>query len=347
MSATARNFDLGDILSITTCRLVSLRHIEGVYDILNYMTGDDLFAHQLPRASRECASWLVRQHPALATVTEADLAELDRLCDADMGDKVAPVAKWLTAMKTRYGESLPISPIPRDDHERKDPIAELREMVGSDKTIVIQAGTLNVTGNRVPTMTLVEFAVTYGLRIEVNERGSGRRRGSGKFYAHFLGVDVSCGEHMLRGAYGDGETPEEAIAAYAAEISEKQIVVDAMSSSRREINVPRLVEESPDDAIDKVAAGVQADLDGDMRRCCDCSGWFDGPGPRCPVCTEKRNPAGPANDLQVLRTAATTAVDAIEAALKANDTNKAIVPDKVYEGLWDAMIGLKRELPKV
>ena len=65
-----------------------------------------------------------------------------------------------------------------------------------------------------------------------------------------------------------------------------------------------------------------------------------------PVCTEKRNPAGPANDLQVLRTAATTAVDAIEAALMAVDQGKAILPDKVYEGLWDAMIGLKAELPK-
>lgn len=33
---TARNFHLGDILSITTGRLVSRRHMEGVYDLLNF-----------------------------------------------------------------------------------------------------------------------------------------------------------------------------------------------------------------------------------------------------------------------------------------------------------------------
>lgn len=53
-----REFHIGDILSITTERLVSPRLIEGVYDILNYMTGDNLMTHQLPRASRHCAPYL-------------------------------------------------------------------------------------------------------------------------------------------------------------------------------------------------------------------------------------------------------------------------------------------------
>jgi hypothetical protein len=60
-----RQFHIGDILSITTGHLVSPRHIEGVYDILNFMTRDNLFTHQLPRASRECAPHLLRQHPML------------------------------------------------------------------------------------------------------------------------------------------------------------------------------------------------------------------------------------------------------------------------------------------
>jgi hypothetical protein len=102
----------------------------------------------------------------------------------------------------------------------------------------------------------------------------------------------------------------------------------------------------PDAALDKVAAGVQADLDALPRRCCDCSGWFDGPGPRCPVCIDRRNAAGLLEDLRLLRTAATGAVVAIEAALVAADTGLAAMPDKAYEGLWDAMIALKAELPK-
>ena len=39
----SRDFDLGDIPSITTGALVSPRHIDGVYDILDYMTGEQLF----------------------------------------------------------------------------------------------------------------------------------------------------------------------------------------------------------------------------------------------------------------------------------------------------------------
>ena len=72
-----KQFHLGDVLSITTGRLVSPRHIDGVYDILNFMTGDNLFTHQLPRASDECKPYLVAQFPQLAAAEmESALAEL-------------------------------------------------------------------------------------------------------------------------------------------------------------------------------------------------------------------------------------------------------------------------------
>ena len=44
-----KQFYLGDVLSVAIDRLVSLRHMDGVYDILNFMTGDDLLTHELPR----------------------------------------------------------------------------------------------------------------------------------------------------------------------------------------------------------------------------------------------------------------------------------------------------------
>jgi hypothetical protein len=47
-------FILGDVLNITMGRIVSPRHMDGVYDILNFMIGDDLFTHQLLRVSDEC-----------------------------------------------------------------------------------------------------------------------------------------------------------------------------------------------------------------------------------------------------------------------------------------------------
>lgn len=39
---TAKPFNIADVLSITTGRLVSWQGIGGVYTILNHMTGDNL-----------------------------------------------------------------------------------------------------------------------------------------------------------------------------------------------------------------------------------------------------------------------------------------------------------------
>lgn len=120
-----RVFDLGDILSITTERLVSKRHIDGVYDILNYMTHDNLFTHQLPRASEECAPILLKQHPQLA-----DISVPDKFEDEDH------VWRWLEEQKGIYGETLAVEPLNAGKHEHIDALEELSDMVGPEKVIV-------------------------------------------------------------------------------------------------------------------------------------------------------------------------------------------------------------------
>ena len=105
-----KQFHLGDVLSITTGRLVSPRHIDGVYDILNFMTGDNLFTHQLPRASDECKPYLVEQFPQLAT-TEMDsaIADLSDALKSKSGkaqvEKV--VADWLPQQGSQDGGVFP------------------------------------------------------------------------------------------------------------------------------------------------------------------------------------------------------------------------------------------------
>ena len=47
-----KTFDLGTVLTVTTGRL--LTDIGNLYEILNFMTGDDLMTHQLPRATEAC-----------------------------------------------------------------------------------------------------------------------------------------------------------------------------------------------------------------------------------------------------------------------------------------------------
>lgn len=136
-----RQFHIGDVLSITTGRLVSPRHIDGVYDILNFMTGDDVFTHQLPRASDECKPYLVGQFPQLARAEmDSALAELDDALKSKTGkaDAEKIVASWLAKQVAKFGEMFEVKPIPTDAHEVKNPIAEAAEMmVGPEKIIVV------------------------------------------------------------------------------------------------------------------------------------------------------------------------------------------------------------------
>jgi hypothetical protein len=152
---TNRTFPLGDVLSVTTGRFLSSRGMGGIYEILNYMTGDNLFTHQLPRAMDECAPWLLRRYPHLSREALAsELAELDsRLEKAQRWNGIPDRSNrpgsdrlragldtvlqgWLAGLVPRFGTMLSVEPIPKDDHERIDPLTELETMVGPDRVIV-------------------------------------------------------------------------------------------------------------------------------------------------------------------------------------------------------------------
>ena len=123
---TTKTFHLGDILSVTTGRLVSPRHIDGVYDILNWMTGDNLMTHQLPRACGECEGPLRAQHPDLTAIE----------VPGDFGGKDG-VDRWLAEQVAIYGETREVAPLDAKDHTRIDPITELRAMKPDAEIIAI------------------------------------------------------------------------------------------------------------------------------------------------------------------------------------------------------------------
>lgn len=112
-----RSFHIGDILSVLTDRLVSPDHIGGVYNVLNWMTGDDLMTHQLPRAQDECRPFLAVQHPDLAAVVVPD----------DLAGE-GPVHAWLATVVEQHGATREVQPLEQGDHTHIDPIAELRMM---------------------------------------------------------------------------------------------------------------------------------------------------------------------------------------------------------------------------
>lgn len=125
MNQEQKLFHLGDILSITTGALVSKRHMEGVYDILNFMTRDNLFTHQLGRAANECKPALLAQHPQLAAIT---------------GDGITPenFKEWIEAQCSEFGEELMVQQLPEHAHEVIDPMSELAEKVHPDKIVTVR-----------------------------------------------------------------------------------------------------------------------------------------------------------------------------------------------------------------
>ncbi len=125
MNQEQKLFHLGDILTVTTGKLVSTRHMDGVYDILNFMTRDNLFTHQLGRANNECKPALLEQHPQLATVT---------------GDDVTPenFKAWIEAQCAEFGEQLMVQQLAEHAHEVIDPFSELAEKVHPDKIVTVR-----------------------------------------------------------------------------------------------------------------------------------------------------------------------------------------------------------------
>lgn len=121
-----RDFHITDILTITTGNLVSNRHMDGVYDLLNFMTGGSIYTHQIPRVMRECEPALKRQHPHL---TDADTSGITP------ENLAARTEEWIAA----YGETLPVAPLAPGQHEEIDPISELAEKVHPDRIMVVRS----------------------------------------------------------------------------------------------------------------------------------------------------------------------------------------------------------------
>lgn len=157
-------FHISDVLSITTGRLVSNRHMDGVYDILNFLTGDNLYTHQLPRASRECEAWLRTQFPKLFPVGEVTehskpeealmfglmAALATRIAQVENNtatwshaERAEPlgitIAEWVEQVRIAFHlpKMLPVYELGADMHTRIDPIEEAEAMMGDRCVIMI------------------------------------------------------------------------------------------------------------------------------------------------------------------------------------------------------------------
>lgn len=139
-----KQFHIGDILSVTTGRLVSARHIDSVYEILSFLVGgESLWTHQLPRVMDECRPWLATQFPDLMKDSPrmvALLADLDaRLSNRGDGRVEIACAEWVETVRAVFGLPVyvPVYEMGADMHTSIDPLTEAQAMFGDDKVIPV------------------------------------------------------------------------------------------------------------------------------------------------------------------------------------------------------------------
>lgn len=124
-----KQFHIGDIISITSGIMVSPRKIEGVYDILGWMTGEQLFTHQLIRASGQCEPVLKELYPAIAAIK---MPNFDHLPE---NDRRNAWITWLGQQVDLFGETLPVPKL--TVHTPVDPIQELVDMTSEQQKIIV------------------------------------------------------------------------------------------------------------------------------------------------------------------------------------------------------------------
>ena len=131
MSTVTKEFPTGDVLSVVTDRLVPSdghKHpVDAIYSVLNWMTGESVYTHQIPRIGREAKKVILAMHPHLAeAVKEAEQVSGDNW------------REWRDRWINRYGPNIAAPKMTIAEHERIDPLSELSEMVHLDKIIVVQ-----------------------------------------------------------------------------------------------------------------------------------------------------------------------------------------------------------------
>lgn len=101
---------------------VLLCKIDQVYEVLNFLTGDNLFTHQLPRAGKVCRIPVFKQHPFLKDI---DVLNINR----------DNWAQKLADLKVKYPNEIELQPIANWTH--LDPVEEMIDMKRGDENIIV------------------------------------------------------------------------------------------------------------------------------------------------------------------------------------------------------------------
>jgi len=121
-----QRFHIGDVLSMTTGKLLGTSGMDGIYRIAQHLAGEPVWTHQLGRVMRESRPHLLAQFPKLEAVTGEDVTPENH-------------QRWLSMMVETLGEWFDVAPMPEAAHESIDPLSELAERVHPAKIVTIGA----------------------------------------------------------------------------------------------------------------------------------------------------------------------------------------------------------------
>lgn len=98
----------------------ALGKIDELYQILDFMTGDAVFTHQIPRAMKTCRPDLQKRFPDLAAAVDPE--KITKETAAAISAKIVE----------QFGMELDVAPLPAGAWQPKDPIEELLNMQMKD-----------------------------------------------------------------------------------------------------------------------------------------------------------------------------------------------------------------------
>lgn len=119
-----KDFPTAYVMSTLTGRLMS-DGMSSIYEVLNWMTDENVMSHQFPRIMREARKVLVKRYPAMAQAVD----EAEQVTQENW-------QTWRDRWIDRYGPTIAVPKFDADTHERIDPHSELAEQVHPDRIIV-------------------------------------------------------------------------------------------------------------------------------------------------------------------------------------------------------------------
>lgn len=122
----SKRFTLGVVLSVTTGKL--LCPFDELHEFLDYLTGQSLFTHQLPRAADSARPYIFSIYPDVEFTVVPPI-------DGSREQREDQVRDFLDGL-VRSGYQSEYEFEPMKDFEAKDPIQELIEIRGSTDGII-------------------------------------------------------------------------------------------------------------------------------------------------------------------------------------------------------------------